>query len=425
MAVWDWVTTAADNDDADSAINWAEGQAPSTVNDSARSMMARISHWLNTLSGNVTMGGASNAYTLTTGESLSAYPSNFRVLWQPNADSTGAVTLNVDGLGAKKVYMPDGTQAGSGDLDADSMYDVAYDSALDSASGGFKIIGFPDTTLTAADYLTAANNLSDLASASTARSNLGLGTMAVETASNYLTTATAASTYAALSGAAFTGSVTMAADFNVDSGTLFVDISTDRVGVGETSPDYPLHVTSTGNIQFKLENSSTGNARMLFTGSTNEWNVGLVESTDIFSFYDGVSNVVQFVGGAPANSLYINASGNVGIGTASPLYELDVNGEILARVAVGGTTTGTITSAWLNRSIFATGTITLAASIATTGDMIGPILGNGGARTISRGTMTNMFVNGTNVSSCTLTARGAATVIFSSATTCYVVGDVS
>lgn len=35
-----WSTTAADNDDADSTINWQEGQAPSTVNNSGRSMMA-------------------------------------------------------------------------------------------------------------------------------------------------------------------------------------------------------------------------------------------------------------------------------------------------------------------------------------------------------------------------------------------------
>lgn len=96
-----------------------------------------------------------------------------------------------------------------------------------------------------------------------------------------------------------------------------------------------------------------------------------------------------------------------------------------SRVAVSSTTTGTIDSTWLNRSVFATGTITLATSVGTTGDMIGPIVGNGGARTISRGTMTNMFVNGSNVSSCTLDARGACTVIFSSASTCYVIGDVS
>lgn len=40
MAFKDWSTTAADNDDADAGVNWAEGQAPSTVNGSAREMMA-------------------------------------------------------------------------------------------------------------------------------------------------------------------------------------------------------------------------------------------------------------------------------------------------------------------------------------------------------------------------------------------------
>lgn len=35
-----WSTTAGDNDDADTNINWAEGQGPETVNNSARAMMA-------------------------------------------------------------------------------------------------------------------------------------------------------------------------------------------------------------------------------------------------------------------------------------------------------------------------------------------------------------------------------------------------
>lgn len=320
MAVWDWVTTAADNDDADAAINWAEGQAPSTVNDSARSMMARISHWLNTLSGNVTMGGASNAYTLTTGESLSAYPSNFRVLWQPNADSTGAVTLNVDGIGAKKVYMPDGTQAGSGDLDADSMYDVAYDGSLDSASGGFKIIGFPDAATSGA--LIASNNLSDLASASTARSNLGLGTMAVEAAADYLTTASAASTYAALAGAAFTGGVTMAADLNVDSGALFVDVSTDRVGIGETSPQLTLHVKTadlsgasyrtgqvacfenSGNVEIQILSGSSSYGQLRFGDGDSNYRGALV--------YDHSSDEMRLVT-AGATQATIDSSGNLDV----------------------------------------------------------------------------------------------------------------
>ena len=41
-----WSTTAADNDDADTDINWAEGQAPSTVNNSARAVMAAVATWL-------------------------------------------------------------------------------------------------------------------------------------------------------------------------------------------------------------------------------------------------------------------------------------------------------------------------------------------------------------------------------------------
>ena len=40
--IYDWSVIAADNDDADAAINWMEGQFPDTVNNSARQMMARI-----------------------------------------------------------------------------------------------------------------------------------------------------------------------------------------------------------------------------------------------------------------------------------------------------------------------------------------------------------------------------------------------
>ncbi|NUY33304.1 tail fiber domain-containing protein [Paraburkholderia sp. JPY303] len=44
MALYQWSTTPANNATA-GAINWAEGQAPSTVNDSARQMMADVANW--------------------------------------------------------------------------------------------------------------------------------------------------------------------------------------------------------------------------------------------------------------------------------------------------------------------------------------------------------------------------------------------
>jgi len=56
------------------------------------------------------------------------------------------------------------------------------------------------TTVNLSVYAVKANNLSDLADAPTARTNLGLGTMATATAADYSTTAQAAALYYPLTG---------------------------------------------------------------------------------------------------------------------------------------------------------------------------------------------------------------------------------
>ena len=45
MTLYRWSQTAASNATADASINWQEGQAPSSVNDSARAMMASAAAW--------------------------------------------------------------------------------------------------------------------------------------------------------------------------------------------------------------------------------------------------------------------------------------------------------------------------------------------------------------------------------------------
>lgn len=101
MSKYDWSTTASDNDDADSAINWVEGQPPSTVNNSARAMMAAEAKDIADTRKRITTGGSSNAYTATTSTQHGSYADGLTLYLSPNHANTGAATLNVDSLGAK------------------------------------------------------------------------------------------------------------------------------------------------------------------------------------------------------------------------------------------------------------------------------------------------------------------------------------
>jgi len=133
MAVKDWSTTAADNDDADASINWLEGQSPATVNDSARAMMAAVASWYalidaGTVSGG-TVAGSADAITLTCSPTVSALAAGQRYLFKyTSTGNTGAVTLNVDSLGATAVRYKDVALV-SGDIATSDWVFVVYDGA--------------------------------------------------------------------------------------------------------------------------------------------------------------------------------------------------------------------------------------------------------------------------------------------------------
>lgn len=83
---------------------------------------------LDAMAGALATGGSSNAYTLTTGLSLSALAAGQRFLVAWSHTNTGAATLNVDSLGAKTIKRRDGaTNVASGDLVEDAYGVVVYD----------------------------------------------------------------------------------------------------------------------------------------------------------------------------------------------------------------------------------------------------------------------------------------------------------
>lgn len=120
-----WSQTAATNATADSTVNWAEGQAPSSVNDSARAMMASVAKWRDDLDG-ITTGGTSTAYTVTTNQGFATLTAlaNHRITIIPNADCGASPTLAVDGLTAKAIQKTNSVAVGAEDLQAGTPYTV-------------------------------------------------------------------------------------------------------------------------------------------------------------------------------------------------------------------------------------------------------------------------------------------------------------
>lgn len=129
MTFYKWSQAAATNASIDSTINWAEGQSPSSVNDSARAMMAAAAKYRDDISGKTASAGGTTAYTFTSSQGLTTLTDGYKIAFTCNATNTGACTLNVDGLGAAPLQKVKGTDLAAGELVAGCVYTVAYDSA--------------------------------------------------------------------------------------------------------------------------------------------------------------------------------------------------------------------------------------------------------------------------------------------------------
>jgi hypothetical protein len=138
--IYAWSQTDASNNSADSTINWAEGQGPGSVNNSARALMGRLADWRDDLAGvkpsNAEMitTGSENAQALTTNNTIdpAALTHGWMVTFQAGFTNTSTCTLAVDSLTAKAVQRGAGEALAGGEIVAGRYYTVHYNQPDDA-----------------------------------------------------------------------------------------------------------------------------------------------------------------------------------------------------------------------------------------------------------------------------------------------------
>jgi len=142
-SIYDWSLFAASNANADDVINWAEGQPPSSVNNSARSMMQRLRELLFDLGGTITATGTANNIAVRLKSPVTSYIDGIIVRFRALIMNNSATTLNINNIGMKPVYKASfsGIVPLSGnEIQAGGIYEMVYSTSLNGNAGGWLLL---------------------------------------------------------------------------------------------------------------------------------------------------------------------------------------------------------------------------------------------------------------------------------------------
>lgn len=330
MAINEWSTTAGSNASGVTGINWAEGQAPSTVNDSARAMMADVAAWYGGAKAPEYLTGVAGTNTVTAGgpAAMAAYTTGQRVYLLPAVTNTGATTLNITpsggaALGAKNIFWNAAALVG-GELRASVPYTLEYDG-------------------TQFNILSAGSALQFKGAAPTAnRIPYAVGSSALLQDSANLTfdgstlTVTGAATVSGAITGGFGSAATVSLNGNTTGQPAYLQAagSDSNVGLDYNTKGTGIHRFATNSaVQFEVINTTTAVNYITATGAAAAGNVKLASTgSDSFVNFEidikgagdlVVPNVNSQTTGSAAN-VNVDASGNIRKSTSALRYKTDV-----------------------------------------------------------------------------------------------------
>jgi len=329
---------------------------------SAATDSANLSQVQSTVTKLLTSVSGTDTITAVGAPVVAAYAAGQMFYFVATGDNTGAVTLNIDSLGAKAVTRDGSVALVAGDIKSGEVVVVVYDgtrfqvvSQLNSAGNAT----FANVSITSALNVggVATFTANPVLSGGTANGVLYLNGSKVATSGSALTYDGTTFTSGAHTlstgvltvpaGSAAAPSITTTGDTNTgiffpaadtiaftEGGVEAARIdSSGNLGIGTTSPGSKLEI-SASNPVFTIYNTNTGD-----NGIT--WESDAASGASRASlFLNYVNAELRMTAGAGGGSYFqsfytngterarISATGDFGIGTSSPAYKLDVNGNI-------------------------------------------------------------------------------------------------
>lgn len=132
-------TTASNNTDV-LAQSTQGTAAVSTIDTMIQNSLALLARFYADLGGTGTVGGTADAITLTTASTYQALENGLTLAFKAGSANTGAATINVDSLGAKAIRRIGDSALSAGDIAANGVYLLRYDTAYNGAAGAWILL---------------------------------------------------------------------------------------------------------------------------------------------------------------------------------------------------------------------------------------------------------------------------------------------